>query len=232
MYEKYVISSNQVYLYGIILAFIIGIVAYLYSRKEKQNQKSSLIISLKALIISAVVLILTGLQCRKEITTTDYNAMVYDKTIKYASVINFQNFDDSSTIQNLQKFVNGNKPDFVKDSLKHKCKLITSMYLSLMDDMISYVDLSSSDTIFSVGSKTKSFYERYTIGVRETELADSILMPIINEVNNTRSEVYARLRIAKGFAEIEQLNNMQASIKENQLKIREYYYNIFKEEIK
>ena len=232
MYEKYVISSNQVYIYGILIAAIVGLIVYLYSLNKKQGQKVAATNSLKTFGILAIGLIVVGLQCRKDIHTIDYDTMVYDKTIKYASIINFQRFDDSTTINSLQKFMTGNKPAFAKDSLKYKCKLITSMYLSLMDDMISYVDLSSTDTTFSIGSKTKSFYESYIIGDREKELADSILMPIINETNNTRSEVYARLRIAKGFAEIEELNNMQASIKENQDKIRNYYYNIFKEEIK
>ena len=126
----------------------------------------------------------------------------------------------------------GNKPQFTKDSLKHKCELITSMYLSLLDDMISYIDLSSNDTTFSIGEKTKSLYANYSIGDREKELADSIILPLISETNNRQGEVYGRLRIAKGFAEVDELDKMKTSIKENQDKIKQYYYSIFKQELK
>lgn len=231
MYEKYLISSNQVYIYGILIAAVVGLIVYLYSLNKKQGQKAAATSFLKTFGILAIGLIVIGLQCRKGIYTIDYNAMVYDKTIKYASVINFLRFDDSTTIKGLQKFMTGNKPASAKDSLKYKCKLITSMYISFQDDLISHIGISYSDT-FSISNKTKDIYSRYIIGNREKELADSLLMPLINELNNTKSEVWVRLRIAQGFGEVEELNNMKASIKENQDKIKNYFYSIFKEEIK
>ena len=188
MYERYVISSNQVYIYGILIAAVVGLIVYLYSLNKKQGQKAAATSSLKTFGILAIVLIVVGLQCRKEIHTIDYDTMVYDKTIKYASIINFQRFDDSTTINSLQRFMTGNKPSFAKDSLKYKCKLITSMYISLLDDMISHIGISYSDT-FSTSNKTKDIYSRYIIGDREKELADSILTPVINEINNTKGEV-------------------------------------------
>jgi hypothetical protein len=231
MYEKYLISSNQVYIYAILIAAVIGLIVFVHNLYKKKGQKSAATNSLKTFGILTIVLVTVGLQCRKDIYSIDYDTMVYDKTIKYASIINFRNFDDSTTINGLKNFMNSNNPDFAKDSLKYKCRLITSMYLSILDDLVNYVDLSSEDTLFSISNKTQSIYSTYIKNDRERSLADSIISPLINEFNNKENEMYVRLRIAKGFAEIEQLSSIKLLIRQNQDKIKQYYFSIFKEEL-
>ncbi len=232
MYEQYLISKNQVYLYGVLIAAVIGIFVYIFTVTKKKSQQVAISSSFKTFGVLAIALIVIGLQCRTSIYRINYDAMAYDKTIKYASIINLQRYDDSQAISSIQNFMTGNNPQSAKDSLRHKCELLTSMYLSLLDDMISYIDLSSNDSTFSIGGRTKSLYANYSISDREKELADSILLPIINETNNRQGEIYARLRIAKGFAEVDELDKMKSAIRENQNKIRQNYYSIFKQELK
>ncbi len=231
MYEQYLFSKNQVFLYGILVAATIGLVFYLFNILTKKNKNFSVLSSFKIFGILAIVLVIIGLQCRTSIYTIDYTTMVYDRTIKYSSALNFQSFDDTEKIGSLQKFMTGSLPDFAKDSLKNKCQLITKMYISLLDDLVNYCNLPSSDT-FAISNKTKEFYSQVITNEREKALAASLLTPVIDEINNTKSELYANLRIAKGFAEMEDLGKMKKSIIQNQDKIKNYYFLIFNEQLK
>lgn len=204
---------------------------YIFSSIKRKSQTVSVSNSFKTFGILAVGLIVIGLQCRTSVFTIDYDTMVYDKTVKYASALNFQTFDDQEKIGSLQRFMTSSEPDYAKGSLKHKCQLVSKLYISLLDDLIEHCNLSAKDT-FVISTKTKDRYTSFSIGTREKNLADSLLNPLVDEINNTKSEVYARLRFARGFAEMEELNNMKNSLKENQDKVKNYYYTIFNEELK
>lgn len=56
MYEQYLISKNQVYLYGILIAGVVGIIVYIYNTiTKKENRLTG---SIKTFGILAVALII------------------------------------------------------------------------------------------------------------------------------------------------------------------------------
>jgi len=229
MYEQYLISKNQVYLYGILIAGVVGIIVYIYNTITKKE--NGLTGSIKTFGILAVALIILGLQCRTAIFTIDYDTMVYDKTVIYASALHNNNFDDTELNESLKYFMTAKKPDFAKDSLKQKCQRLTLLYLSLFNDFIDYCNLGT-DEIFSLSSQTNNIYKQVSIEERQKILADSLLLPIVNEVNNKKGEIYASLRMAKGSAELEELEKMRISLIQNQENIKDYYLKIFSEKLK
>ncbi len=123
------------------------------------------------------------------------------------------------------------KNQICKDSLKQKCQRLTLLYLSLFNDFIDYCNLGT-DEIFSLSSQTNNIYKQVSIEERQKILADSLLLPIVNEVNNKKGEIYASLRMAKGFAELEELEKMRISLMQNQENIKDYYLRIFSEKLK
>ena len=229
MYDIPPFTIKELIFFGLIIALIISIIVMIRSILIKRKGRSTIMDSLKAFFISGIILISIGFKCRNSSHKTDYESMIKDRTLDFTHALYLQNFDDSAKIYSLKKFLITNWIDQIaKDSVKVKSLRFTKTYLSLMDDLIRHSDISSSDTL-ALSKNTTLLYNKTIITDWEKNISDSLINPLLREVNNKQGEIYARLRFTKGFAQIDELKNMQSLIKQNQEEAKKYYLFIFKE---
>lgn len=117
-------------------------------------------------------------------------------------------------------------PNFAKDSLKQKCLRFNNFYISILDDCIDFCSISAPPKL-KLSERTDSIYHSFSFDTKQKILADSLVLPLLREVNDEYGEINAKIRIAKGFADLDTLDEIKSGLTQTKTNTIDFFNRLF-----
>lgn len=227
MYKIYPITESDVYNYSLVFSGSIGLIFLIFLYFRNRLFPKSLFSSLKIFTVLSIISIIAGLKFRKSVFKIDYDAMVYEKTVDYFKLLKTNDFENLKLSQKFTTFLSANyNPTYAKDSLKQKCLRLSILYTSLLDDCIDFCSITSEPKLI-LSEKTNSIYHSLSFDINQKLLADSLILPLLREVNDENGEINVKIRMAKGFAELETLEEIKSGLTQTKNQANDFFNRVF-----